>query len=321
MQSSCRGTQPVSCVLDSETVTSIVSDYFIDSLDNDVQERLVSADRKTLVAANGGKLTLVGTVVLSLTIVDVRVSHPFTVVRDFAFPVLLGSDFLRDVNEVLDYQVGTVTLWVSPSSKVKLSIVGVVAEKSGLTLSGFNEATGRICVFTSQDRPAVVLDTTDKHFMGDVHSLGSVVDSVRESENVRLQITSGFKPSPSVVANTTLDVDQMAKLSALIDKYSSVFAHNSDDMGKTTIAHHKIDTDDYAPVNQMPYRLSPLDRENVQSQIETMLKQGIVRDSRSPWVSLVILVDKKDGLERFCVDYRKVNELTKKDRYPIPTCG
>ena len=95
------GTQPVGCVLDSGAVTSIVSDHFVDSLD-DVQERVVSVDRKTSVAANGGKLTLVGTVVLSLTIGDVRVSHPFTVVRDFAFPVLLGSDFLRDVNAVLD---------------------------------------------------------------------------------------------------------------------------------------------------------------------------------------------------------------------------
>ena len=94
----------------------------------------------------------------------------------------------------------------------------------------------------------------------------------------------------------------------MIDKYSSVFAHNSGDIGKTTIAHHKIYTDDYAPVNQMPYRLSPSDIENVQSQIETMLKQGIVRESRSPWASFVILVDKKYGSKRFCVDYRKVNK-------------
>ena len=157
-----------------------------DSLANDVQERVASADRKTLVAANVSKLTVVGTAVLFLTIGDVRVSHPFTVVRDFAFPVLLGSDILRDVNAVLDYQDGTVTLWGSPSSKVKLSIVGVAAEKTGLTFSGFNEATGRICAFTSRDRLAVVLDTTDKHFMGDVHSLGSIVGSVRESQDVRL---------------------------------------------------------------------------------------------------------------------------------------
>ena len=116
------GTRPVGCVLDSGAVTSIVSDHFVDSLDNDVQERVVSADRKTSVAANGGKLTVVDTVVLSLTIGDVRVSHPFTVVRDFAFPVLLGSDFLQDVNAVLDYQDETVTLWVSPSSKVKSSM-------------------------------------------------------------------------------------------------------------------------------------------------------------------------------------------------------
>ena len=102
---------------------------------------------------------------VSLAICDVRVSHPFTVVRDFLFPVLLGSDFLRDVNAVLDYQDGRVAQWVSPSSKVKLSIVGVAAEKSGLTLSVFNDATGRICEFISQDRLAFVLDITDKHFM------------------------------------------------------------------------------------------------------------------------------------------------------------
>ena len=154
--------------------------------------------------------------------------------------------------------------------------------------------------------------------MAGVHLLGSIVDSVRESQDIRLQTISGFKPSTSVVTDTTMNVDQMARLSALIDKCSSVFAHNSDDIGRTTIAHHKIDTDDYAPVNQMPYRLSSSDRENVQSQIETMLKQGIVRDSRSPWASPVILVDKKDGSKRLCVNYRKVHELTKKDRYPIP---
>ena len=56
----------------------------------------------------------------------------------------------------------------------------------------------------------------------------------------------------------------------------------------------------------------------LREEITKMEKEGIVRKSVSPWTSPVVLVKKKNGKLRFCVDYRKLNRVTKKDAYPLP---
>ncbi len=81
---------------------------------------------------------------------------------------------------------------------------------------------------------------------------------------------------------------------------------------------HKIDTGDSRPINAVPYRMSPTEKKRVADEIETMLKNDVIRPSRSPWAAPVVLVTKKDGSIRFCVDYRKINAVTKKDVYPLP---
>jgi len=59
-------------------------------------------------------------------------------------------------------------------------------------------------------------------------------------------------------------------------------------------------------------------RDEVDRIIEDMKKQEIIEESQSPWVSLAVLVKKKDEILRFCVDYRRLNVITKKDSYPLP---
>ena len=108
------------------------------------------------------------------------------------------------------------------------------------------------------------------------------------------------------------------QLNLLLDQYTDIFAASSSDLGRTSIIRHKIDTGDARPIKQPPYRVSQTQKAEIENQIETMLSQEVIKVSTSPWSSPVVLVKKKDGTTRFCVDYRKLNAVTRKDSYPLP---
>ena len=79
-----------------------------------------------------------------------------------------------------------------------------------------------------------------------------------------------------------------------------------------------IDTGSAAPIKQMPRRLPLHKKQVVGKLISEMQSQGIIQPSKSPWASPIVLVEKKNGSIRFCIDYRKLNKETKKDSYPLP---
>ena len=72
------------------------------------------------------------------------------------------------------------------------------------------------------------------------------------------------------------------------------------------------------PISQAPYRMNPQKKEFLRQEIANMEKDGIIRKSTSPWASPVVIVDKKDGTYRICIDYRKLNKVTKPDAFPLP---
>ena len=81
---------------------------------------------------------------------------------------------------------------------------------------------------------------------------------------------------------------------------------------------HKIDTGDATLIRQQARRVPLPQREKVQELLKDMMKKEVISPSKNPWASPVVLVTKKDGSTRFSIDYRKVNEVTRKDAYPIP---
>lgn len=109
-----------------------------------------------------------------------------------------------------------------------------------------------------------------------------------------------------------------AKLLKLLQSYEHCFAFDLTELGCTDITEMKIDLNRDHPVVYRPYRLSHHERDKVRSMVDEMLEAGIIRESVSNYASPIILVRKKDGKIRMCVDYRMLNSITVKERYPMP---
>ncbi|UYV83886.1 hypothetical protein LAZ67_X000509, partial [Cordylochernes scorpioides] len=118
--------------------------------------------------------------------------------------------------------------------------------------------------------------------------------------------------------STDLEETKKNRLLTCLNEFSDIFDFEKKSFPVSGEIKHKIDTSDYPPVRQRPYRVSPAERRVIQSEVEKMMETKIIRPSSSPWASPVILVRKKDGSLRFCVDYRRLNKITKKDVYPLP---
>ena len=116
----------------------------------------------------------------------------------------------------------------------------------------------------------------------------------------------------------SLTEEQKKPFFGLLMKYQNVFAKSKYDLGRTTIVQHEIDTGDHRPIKQAPLRMPLNKKEVVRKEVQNMLRNGIIEPSVSPWSSPIVLVEKKDHSTRFCVDYRALNDVTRKDNYPLP---
>ncbi|GKA47579.1 putative reverse transcriptase domain-containing protein, partial [Tanacetum coccineum] len=72
------------------------------------------------------------------------------------------------------------------------------------------------------------------------------------------------------------------------------------------------------PISKAPYRMTPVELKELKEQLQEMLENGFIRPNVSPWGAPVLFVKKKDGSMRLCIDYRKLNRITIRNRYPLP---
>lgn len=112
--------------------------------------------------------------------------------------------------------------------------------------------------------------------------------------------------------------EEEAQVRALFRRYQSVFSTHEGDLGCTNLIAHEIPLSDDVPVRQRYRRIPPSEYEVVKAHINQLLEAQVIRESSSPYASPIVLVKKKDGSLRMCVDYRQLNSKTRKDAFPLP---
>ena len=111
---------------------------------------------------------------------------------------------------------------------------------------------------------------------------------------------------------------QKARLASLLAEHQQIFNMSKGVSGKCTLIRHHIKTGNHSPIRQRAYRASPEKKEEIDRQVAALLADGVIEESCSPWASPVVLVKKKNGEWRFCIDYRRLNSITVKDCHPLP---
>ncbi|XP_061705652.1 uncharacterized protein LOC133516650 [Cydia pomonella] len=149
---------------------------------------------------------------------------------------------------------------------------------------------------------------------------GYVVEetSVSAPRGTDVLVNSIMKVDVSKIKCGIQDPSVLNKLSQILQEFSDCFSEDTRELGVTNKIELNIELNSDKPVCYRPYRLSYSEKTVMREKIEDMLSNGIIRESTSNYASPIILVRKKNGDFRLCVDFRKLNSITVKDKYPLP---
>ena len=207
-----------------------------------------------------------------------------------------------------------------PSSGL-LEGITVFAENTGLVVDRtlVNPSQWRVPVLVSNfSQDAVMVEPFSE--VGMVTQV-SAIQAVTEATD-RSPCSSESLPIHlrDLLDQTSQDLDeiQQRQLAGVLLRYMDLFPTPGSTLtGHTDAVEHEIDTRDGAPIRCAPRRMSPQKMKKEEEWVTEMLTGGQIEPSDSPWSSAVVLVTKKDGGTWFCVDYRRLNDVTVKDAYPL----
>ncbi|UYV61191.1 K02A2.6-like, partial [Cordylochernes scorpioides] len=289
--------------------------------------------------------------------------HPenfeFVVLENCSHDVILGWDFFKATNAVIDCGLGELQLddlpdldvegrddgvyaiqdFVIPGrssqriSVLNRSLVGIVNMEVTCSkelfirkdvifpssLIEFEEGIGKIWITNGGLQPQMIPKGMNLGRMCDIETEHVCLLSVEPESFSRERREDDHSDYLLSLINPDLPKKKKEDLMGLLLSFKGVFLPTMKNANKVqNRVKHRIHTGDHPPIKQRPYRVSKREREIMQKEVDTMLERKVIQPSESPWSAPVVLVKKKDGTWRFCVDFRRLNHITKKDVYPLP---
>lgn len=307
--------------------------------------------------AGGHLVTPSGTCTSRVTIDGTTYPAEFVILPNCSRDVILGMDFLTDNGAIIDLQTRSITFssdsttpQPNPDHRVAVRIaddhvtlppraslmITVYCEDTAPDMDAIVESDQRLLLnrgisvargiarFKQRKSHVLATNFTEEYQHLNKGAAIAFLEETQEASEViavanfeRARADASALPPPFDV-NPALPQENRDRLLDLLHRYSECFSANSK-LRQTPLAKHRIITEDGArPTRQSPYRVSSHEREAIRTQVDDMLSDDIIQPSKSPWAAPVVLVKKKDGTLRFCVDYRRLNKITKKDVYPLP---
>ena len=142
----------------------------------------------------------------------------------------------------------------------------------------------------------------------------SEITYVHQTDNIQI----GSITDNNEFDKVSVPSEHRSQVIRLLERNRDLFVKTDAELSHTDTVRMKIDTQGHSPIKLKPYRTQLNNRKVIEEAVDEMLEAKIISRSRSDWSFPVVIVDKKDGTKRFCVDFRKLNNITKLNSYPLP---
>ncbi|GET53866.1 retroviral-like aspartic protease 1 [Rhizophagus irregularis DAOM 181602=DAOM 197198] len=277
----------VSIIIDSGVSVSLISD----KLRKELNIPIIEKSDIRFIMANGAKVASKGKIEITIEINEnTEMKIIMDVIESVEKELILGNDVLREKRGIIDYNEKTLIL----REDGKDIEIPIEYENNDENINDDNDSD----------------DSEDE-------------DSENEYEETSLGHNDGetlkmHKDWTDEIKYKDLKKLQEKELKNLVKEYEDICIYGDKKISKTNIVKCNIWLKDKTPINQKAYRESTENREIIKREIDKMLKEEIIQESCSPWSSPVVIVNKKTGDKRFCIDFRKINQMTITDAYPLP---
>ena len=340
-------------LIDSGAEVSLISKSMFDHLPGNYK---LFREKPNLQAVNGGSLSVLGRVNITFSMNGLALTHDFYVTSGLNRNFILGRDFLKTNGIRLYFDLGCLRFKKTyVQLQEDLHISSILRMDRDMTVKpqtvaicfvrlhkGFHIPDSRMVEVTNTES-ACILDEPGLRIQDSVHTVGKsnklpiiivnetnrhyrlkrgrVVGKAKQWEEKEVSSVEQVDANENTEEDfeeTRVPEEFRDRVLQLVRQNPTLFAKKDCQLGHTDTVKMRIITNDHLPIKHRPYRAPLTRRVVIDKAINEMLEAGVIERSRSPWAFPLVVVAKKDGSERMCVDFRFLNKKVRPVSHPLP---